>query len=226
VSATQPFLAEVWVTLVRVAGAVLGARHPDLQDAVQQSAIALVRALPALRRGATGLEQRALGDELARGRRSFLMCCVGLAGVAATAAAAPVLGGQKVRLAIVVAKDSPISDISFYDLKRLYQGEAVDANGKRLIPLNLFPQSEDRVRFDRAVLGLSPEDVSRYWIDRKIRGQSGAAKSRESSDLVKRVVLRVDGAIGYARLSELKPDVKVLRVDGKTPKDSGYSVEY
>jgi hypothetical protein len=154
------------------------------------------------------------------------MCCVGLAGVAAMAAAAPVLGGQKVRLAIVVAKDSPISDISFYDLKRLYQGEAVNANGKRLVPLNLSPQSEDRVRFDRAVLGLSPENVSRYWIDRKIRGQSGAPKSLESSDLVQRVVLRVDGAIGYARLSALKPDVKVLRVDGKTPKDSGYSVEY
>jgi RNA polymerase sigma-70 factor (ECF subfamily) len=47
--ATQEFLAYVWPTLSRVAAGVLGARHPDLDDAVQQSMIALVRALPAFR---------------------------------------------------------------------------------------------------------------------------------------------------------------------------------
>jgi RNA polymerase sigma factor (sigma-70 family) len=39
----------VWPTLSRVAAGVLGAQHPDLDDAVQQSMIALVRALPAFR---------------------------------------------------------------------------------------------------------------------------------------------------------------------------------
>jgi RNA polymerase sigma-70 factor (ECF subfamily) len=48
-AATQEFLAYVWPTLTRVAAGVLGARHPDLDDAVQQSMIALVRALPAFR---------------------------------------------------------------------------------------------------------------------------------------------------------------------------------
>jgi RNA polymerase sigma factor (sigma-70 family) len=48
-AATQEFLAYVWPTLTRVAAGVLGAAHPDLDDAVQQSMIALVRALPAFR---------------------------------------------------------------------------------------------------------------------------------------------------------------------------------
>jgi RNA polymerase sigma factor (sigma-70 family) len=48
-AATQEFLAYVWPTLTRVAVGVLGARHSDLDDAVQQSMIALVRALPAFR---------------------------------------------------------------------------------------------------------------------------------------------------------------------------------
>lgn len=48
-AATQDFLAYVWPTLVRVAAGVLGSRHADLDDAVQQSMIALVRALPAFR---------------------------------------------------------------------------------------------------------------------------------------------------------------------------------
>jgi RNA polymerase sigma-70 factor (ECF subfamily) len=48
-AATQEFLAYVWPTLTRVAAGVLGAQHADLEDAVQQSMIALVRALPAFR---------------------------------------------------------------------------------------------------------------------------------------------------------------------------------
>lgn len=47
--ATQAFLAYVWPILSRVVAGVLGAHHPDLDDAVQQSMIALVRALPAFR---------------------------------------------------------------------------------------------------------------------------------------------------------------------------------
>lgn len=47
--ATQEFLAYVWPTLSRVAAGVLGTRHPDLDDTIQQSMIALVRALPAFR---------------------------------------------------------------------------------------------------------------------------------------------------------------------------------
>jgi RNA polymerase sigma factor (sigma-70 family) len=48
-AATQELLAYVWPTLTRVASGVLGASHADLDDAVQQSMIALVRALPAFR---------------------------------------------------------------------------------------------------------------------------------------------------------------------------------
>lgn len=48
-AATQELLSYVWPTLCRVATGVLGAQHPDLDDAVQQSMIALLRALPAFR---------------------------------------------------------------------------------------------------------------------------------------------------------------------------------
>jgi len=160
-------------------------------------------------------------------RRSFIALFLGALAVVATASASPALeAGEKVRFAIVVAKDSPVNDISFYDLKRLYKGDPVNVGSKRLVALNLPASSDARARFDQAVLGMNPETVSRYWIDRKIRGQSAPPKALEGPDLVQRVVTRLDGAIGYVRLSEVKAEVKVVRVDGKTPKDSGYSIEY
>jgi hypothetical protein len=161
-----------------------------------------------------------------RTRRSLLAWSLGVLTLVAAASASPALdAGEKVRFALVVAKDSRVSDISFHDLKRLYKGEVVNVAGKRLVALNLPASSDHRMRFDRALLGMNPETVSRYWIDRKIRGQSGPPKTLESPDLVQRVVARLDGGIGYVRVSEVKPDVKVLRVDGKTPKDGGYAIE-
>ena len=162
-----------------------------------------------------------------RTRRSFMTWCLFSLTLVATASASPALNaGEKVRFALVVAKESPIADVSFYDLRRVYKGEAVNVAGKRLVPLNLTPASDNRVRFDQAVLGMTPEAVSRYWIDRKIRGQSGPPKALDAPDLVQRVVARLDGAIGYVRANEVKAGVKVVRIDGKTPRDSGYPIEY
>jgi hypothetical protein len=162
-----------------------------------------------------------------RTRRSFLTWSLGVLTIAASVGASPALAAdEKFRFALVVAKDSPVSDISSYDLKRLYKGDPINVAGKRLVPMNLPTSSPHRTHFDQAVLGMNPETVNRYWIDRKIRGQSGPPKAFDSVDLIQRVVARVDGGIGYVRVNEIRPDVKVVRVDGKLPKDPGYSLEY
>jgi hypothetical protein len=128
-------------------------------------------------------------------------------------------------LAVVVARNSPLNTISSYDLKHLYLGEIFTGpDGRRLIPLNQSTQSRDRVAFDAAVLGMSSEEAGAYWIDRRIRGQSGSPRAVDSSDIVQRIVTRLDGAIAYVRASEVRPDVKVVRVDGRLPTEPGYRI--
>lgn len=133
----------------------------------------------------------------------------------------------KVPLAVVVAKSSSLNELSFRELKRLYMGDSINGpNGKKLIPLTQVPVSRDRVGFDRSVLGMSAEAVARYWIDRKIRGQSGPPKAIDSVDALTRVVGNVDGAIGYVRPDQVRGDVKIVKIDGKLPGEIGYRVEY
>jgi RNA polymerase sigma-70 factor (ECF subfamily) len=48
-AATRRFLENVWPTMTRVISGVLGPRHPDIEDVVQQSMIGLVRALGSFR---------------------------------------------------------------------------------------------------------------------------------------------------------------------------------
>jgi hypothetical protein len=69
---------------------------------------------------------------------------------------------------------------------------------------------------------MSPEDTGRFWIDRKIRGQSGPPKSVESAAVILKVVTKVDGAIGFVKAGAVGKNVKILRIDGKLPKDPGY----
>lgn len=161
-------------------------------------------------------------------RRSLLTAFVaGLSLLATAGFSTPVGAGEpKLRLAVVVAKDSPVTNLSFYELKRLYLGERINSAGKRLVPFNLAPLSRERSGFDKTVLGMSPDAIARYWVDRKIRGESGPPKTVEPADVLQRVVVKLDGAVGYVPLNELRPDVKPVRIDGKGPNDAGYPLEF
>jgi len=130
-----------------------------------------------------------------------------------------------VPIAIVVAKNSPITNISLYQLRHLYLGEFVTGpDGKRLIPLNQTMQSRDRLAFDAAVLGMSFEQQATYWIDRRIRGMSGSPRAVDSGDLAQRIIARLDGAVTYLPVTAVRSDVKIVRVDGKLPTDPDYRI--
>ncbi|HET9955359.1 MAG TPA: hypothetical protein VFQ61_12680 [Polyangiaceae bacterium] len=129
------------------------------------------------------------------------------------------------RLAIVVAKGSPLQSIGFHELKRLYMGETVNGpEGLRLLALNQSSVSAERMRFDRGVLGMTPEQAARYWIDRKIRGQPGAPKAVDMVEVLQRAVAQLRGAVGYCRLDEVRDGLRVLKIEGKLPTDAGYPV--
>ena len=124
----------------------------------------------------------------------------------------------------MVSKASPLSELSLAQIRRAYLGDAVDVSVGRLLPFNRALSTAERITFDRVVLGMSPDEVGRYWTDRKIRGQSGAPRTLEPGDIYQRVVGKLTASVGYVRLDEVLPDVKVVRVDGKLPTDPGYPI--
>lgn len=161
-------------------------------------------------------------------RRAFpvFALVVAVAAIAALAAR-PVRAGDDVALAIIVAPGSKLTNISVDDLRRVFESERLtDPDGNRLIALNHPPKTVDRVGFDHVVLGMDPEGVGRFWIDRKIRGGNGPPRTVESLATLRRVVEKLPGAIGYIRPAQLSGEVRAIRVDGKLPEDAGYPVRY
>lgn len=132
-----------------------------------------------------------------------------------------------IALALIVAPETQLSNISSSDLKRAFMSETVTADdGKRLVPINHPPRTADRVAFDQLVLGRDPDGVGRFWIDRRIRGGSGPPRSVDSVAMLRQVVAKLPGAIAYLRPSLLTAEVKVVRVDGKLAGEPGYPLEY
>jgi hypothetical protein len=129
------------------------------------------------------------------------------------------------RIAVVVAKESPLRELSEFELKKLYLGSQItDPSGERIVPFNQMPKSPDRVAFDSRVLAMTPEQAAQYWIDRKIRGQAGAPKAIGPADLLQRVISKLAHSVAYVRLDQVRDDVRIIAIDGRTPHDEAYAL--
>jgi hypothetical protein len=125
-------------------------------------------------------------------------------------------------LVLITGVSSPVSDISRGELKRLFLGDPVVVAGQRLTAFNLPAATAERQLFEKRVLGMTPDQVAKYWIDRRIRGQGGAPKTAPSPEVLLKIAANFPGTIAYVPQGVSGPGVKILAIDGKASTDPGY----
>jgi len=128
------------------------------------------------------------------------------------------------KLVVVTAKGSGLTNISRGDLKRCFLGESVSGGGKTLVPFNAATATPERTGFDKAVLGMSPDEVGRLWVDRKVRGQAGAPRSLPSAAHIAKVAAKFPGAISYLPEDQLTSDIQPVQVDAVAYTDGHYNI--
>ncbi|MEI9938252.1 MAG: hypothetical protein WDO69_13610 [Pseudomonadota bacterium] len=134
---------------------------------------------------------------------------------------------ERITLAVFVAKDSGLQNLKMTELRRIFtSADDSGFSGQRSVPFNHTARSSDRVGFDQTVLHMNPEEVSRFWIDRKIRGLPGPPRAVDSLSQLLRLVSRTSAGIGYARPSQVTSEVRVIRIDGKLPVEAGYPLQF
>jgi len=131
-------------------------------------------------------------------------------GVSVPAGAPASAAEPNARYVIIVAPSTRTDGLQLDDLRRLFLGVRVDVDGQRLVPLNFPVGSSDRVAFDRKLLDMSPDSVGRYWVDRKIRGEGEPPRTVTSARVMKQLVAAVPGLVGYIRVDQLDPSVRVI----------------
>jgi hypothetical protein len=120
-----------------------------------------------------------------------------------------------VELVVIVQVDNhaamSASDLEAYFLRKERHWPAGDV----VVPFNFPPETAPRRTFDRAALGMSPDEVARYWLDQRIRDGGTAPREVGDATLIVKLVARLPGAIGYVPAGTAMAGVRVVaRVKG------------
>jgi hypothetical protein len=123
-------------------------------------------------------------------------------------AAAP---SASLSLDVFVHRSSPVTQLSIHELEALFtRTQTRWADGSPVIPLSFAAGADARVLFDRVVLRLGPDEVGRFWLDRRIRGLGLPPRQVPNAALMQQVVANLAGAIGYAPSQPVRTGVRVV----------------
>ncbi|MET0339456.1 MAG: hypothetical protein ABW252_00560 [Polyangiales bacterium] len=125
-------------------------------------------------------------------------------------------------LVVFVSRESPLREVSRAELRNLFLRHSSMIGPHTAIPVHQQPTAAARDKFDAAVLSMSEAELGRYWVDRRVRGESGPPRAIASLAVLLRVVAKLPGAVAYAYANEVDATVRVLRIDGKDPRDPSY----
>lgn len=129
----------------------------------------------------------------------LLVYVTGLLAALAAGGASLSRAAAELTLDVFVHSDCAAQRLNDYELEALFtRTQTRWADGKPVIPLSLTAGSEARVLFDHVVLRLGPDEVGRFWLDRRIRGLGLPPKQVPSTSLMQQVVANLPGSIGYA----------------------------
>jgi len=139
-------------------------------------------------------------------RRSFLrvLAAAGAFGLCRDAAAAP-------RLVIVVNTKNPIRTLGAGEIEAIFTTRRLDwPGGSRIVAFNFPPRHPAREEFDRRALHLEPDEVARFWIDRRVRGGHPPPRQIPDAKTMLRVVASLATAVGYVASGEADGSVRVV----------------
>jgi hypothetical protein len=140
-------------------------------------------------------------------RRTFIgvVAAAGVIGLCRYAVAAP-------RLVIVVNPKNPIRSLGAGEIEAIFTTRRLDwpGGGGRIIAFNFPPRHPAREEFDRRALHMEPNEVARFWIDRRVRGGHPPPRQIPDARTMVRVVASLENAVGYVANGEADGSVRVI----------------
>ena len=129
-------------------------------------------------------------------------------------------------VAIVVHPETPVDVITLAEARKIFRGERQYWTPN--IPVVLLvraPVSRERDVVLRVIYQMSEPQFKQYWIARIFRAEATSGpKIVYSNDVANQLAGAIPGAVGFVPAGEVKPPLKVLRVDGKLPGEPGYVI--
>ena len=130
-------------------------------------------------------------------------------------------------IAIVVHKDAEIDNLSLAELRSIFLAERQFwRDRQRIILLVRAPQSDERDFVLNKIYQMSEAQFRHYWISKMFRAEvPRGPKIVFSTDMTLELVIAIPGSISFMRANDVTDDVKLVRVDGKLPSETGYPLQ-
>ena len=127
-------------------------------------------------------------------------------------------------IAVVVHPDTPVSDLTLSDVRKVLLGERQYWNAKLPVVLLIrAPVARERDVVLRVIYEMSEEQFKQYWIAKIFRAEAASPpKIVYSNDMQYELVSGIPGAIAFMDARNVRPGLKVLRVDGHLPGEKDY----
>ena len=129
-------------------------------------------------------------------------------------------------VAIVVNASNPVNNLTLPELRKIYLGERQYWKADTpIVPLMRSTGAREREVLLRVVFQMSPEQYTHYWVGKVMRAEAANPPAAVFSfGMMHEGVRGNPGAIGYVNFNDLRPGVKVLRIDGLLPGAPGYAL--
>ena len=127
-------------------------------------------------------------------------------------------------IAVVVNPDTPIAELSLADVRAVFLGDRQYWTAKMPVVLLIrAPAARERDVVLKIIYEMTDTQFKRYWIAKIFRAESATApKTVYSSGMTHELVTAIPGAIAFMESREVRPPLKVVRVDGRLPGEAGY----
>jgi hypothetical protein len=129
-------------------------------------------------------------------------------------------------VAIVAHPETPVEAITLAEVRRVFRGERQYwTPDLPVVLLVRAPVARERSVVLRVIYQMSEPQFKQYWIARIFRAEATSGpKIVYSNDIANQLAGAIPGAVGFMPAGEVKPPLKILRVDGKLPGEPGYII--
>ena len=127
-------------------------------------------------------------------------------------------------IAIVVHPDTDIANLTLAQLRKIFLADELYwPDRSRIVLLVRAPTAYERTFVLDRIYEMSEADFRSYWIKKMFRAEvPSGPRVVFSNNMAIGLVTAIPGSIAFMRASDVTPDVKVVRIDGKLPEEDGY----
>jgi hypothetical protein len=126
-------------------------------------------------------------------------------------------------IAVIVSADNPATNVSMGELRKMFAGAKRSwPGGQRIKLVTRGPGCPERLVLMK-LLAMSESEYRQYWTARVFRGEADAEPMTVPSVGMQKEALKAfPGAISLVNVRDVKPGMKVIKVDGLLPGAAGY----